>query len=141
MVRFMTSGATDWLRAGACLTGITPAARWRIWSNAPARQAVGRRPSRREAVDVMGVSLATNVVTFNGQGVYRKGEYFRKELSVNNASAPVWTNITVNAAGQASVSGHALLPKAQEQFWHDADGNLTSDSLWTTSGMKRTGWC
>jgi RHS repeat-associated protein len=83
------------------------------------------------AVDVMGIAFATNTVTVNGQGVYRKGEYFRKELSVNNAAAPVWTNITVNATGQASVSGNALLPKAQEQFWYDADGNLTSDSLWT----------
>jgi RHS repeat-associated protein len=83
------------------------------------------------AVDAMGIAFATNTVTANGQGVYRKGEYFRKELTVNNASAPVWTNITVNATGQASVSGNALLPKAQEQFWYDADGNLTSDSLWT----------
>jgi hypothetical protein len=45
------------------------------------------------AVDVMGIAFATNTVTVNGQGVYRKGEYFRKELSVNNASAPVWQQL------------------------------------------------
>ena len=82
-------------------------------------------------VDVMGVSLATNVVTVNGPGVYRKGEYFRQELSVNNALAPAWTNITVNAAGQASVSGNALLPKTPETFAFDGDGNLVQDGLWT----------
>ncbi|MDM8007019.1 MAG: RHS repeat-associated core domain-containing protein, partial [Phycisphaerae bacterium] len=83
------------------------------------------------AVDVMGMALATNAVTVNGQSVYRKGEYFRKELGVNNNSAPVWTNITVAATGQASVSGNALVPKTPEAFTYDADGNLTSDSLWT----------
>jgi len=83
------------------------------------------------AVDVLGIAFATNSVTVNGQSVYRKGEYFRKELSVDNSSAPVWTSITVAATGQASVSGQALVPKAQEPFWHDADGNLLSDSLWT----------
>jgi RHS repeat-associated protein len=82
------------------------------------------------AVDVMGIGFATNTVTVNGQGVYRKGEYFRKELSVNNALAPAWTNITVNATGQASVSGNALVPKTPEGFTYDADGNLVQDGIW-----------
>jgi len=29
----------------------------------------------------MNLSFATNTVTVNGQPAYRKGEYFRKELS------------------------------------------------------------
>ena len=32
------------------------------------------------AFDVMGVGLATNTVTVNGQTAYRKGEYFRQQL-------------------------------------------------------------
>ena len=83
------------------------------------------------AADVIGVSLATNTVTVNGLVPYRKGEYFRKELTVANSSTPVWQAITVAATGQTSVSGNVLVPKANESFWHDADGNLLSDSLWT----------
>ncbi len=83
------------------------------------------------AADVIGVSLATNTVTVNGLAPYRKGEYFRKELTVANSSTPVWQAITVAATGQTSVSGNVLVPKANESFWHDADGNLLSDSLWT----------
>jgi RHS repeat-associated protein len=82
------------------------------------------------AVDVMGVSFATNTVLVNGQGAWRKGEYFRKELAVDNATEPIWTNITVTAAGQISVSGYAALPPAAEEFSYDYDGNLTQDGLW-----------
>jgi RHS repeat-associated protein len=83
------------------------------------------------AVDVMGIAFATNTVTVNGQGVYRKGEYFRAELPIDNSSAPVWTNITVSATGQASVSGNALLSKTPETFAFDGDGNLVQDGLWS----------
>ena len=38
------------------------------------------------AVDVMGVAFATNAVTVNGQTAYRKGEYFRQQLTVNNGA-------------------------------------------------------
>jgi len=95
----------------------------------PVEEASVRR--KAEAVDAMGMALATNSVTVNGQSVSRKGECFRKELSVNNSSGPVWTNISVSATSQASVSGNALVPKSPEVFTYDADGNLTSDSLWT----------
>ncbi|HRT59211.1 MAG TPA: hypothetical protein P5038_21495, partial [Candidatus Paceibacterota bacterium] len=54
-----------------------------------------------------------------------------KEPGLGRSRRPVWTNITVAAAGQASVSGNALVPKTPEAFSYDADGNLTSDSLWT----------
>ena len=63
------------------------------------------------AVDVMGVSFATNAVTVNGQTAYRKGEYFRKEIPVSNGSVPVWQSITNAATGQASIIG-----KRQIQF-------------------------
>jgi hypothetical protein len=38
--------------------------------------------------DVVGVALATKPVYVNGQMASRKGEYFRRELSVNNAGGP-----------------------------------------------------
>jgi RHS repeat-associated protein len=84
-------------------------------------------------VDVMGVGFATNTVTVNSQATYRKGEYFRKEVSVSNSSVPVWQSITVLAAGQTNIAGNVLVPRANESFWHDSDGNLLSDSLWTNT--------
>ncbi len=83
------------------------------------------------AVDVMGVSFATNTVLVNNQTAYRKGEYFRKELAVNNTAGPVQTSVSVAASGQTTVSGTLLLAPAQEQFAYDADGNLLQDGLWT----------
>ena len=54
-----------------------------------------------------------------------------KEPGLGRSRRPVWTDITVAATGQASLSGNALVPKTPEAFTYDADGNLTSDSLWT----------
>ena len=45
-------------------------------------------------VDIMGLGFATNAVTVNGQTAYRKGEYFRQQLSVANTSNPVWQSVT-----------------------------------------------
>ena len=83
------------------------------------------------AVDVMGLGFATNAVTVNGQTAYRKGEYFRKELPVNNGSVPVWQSITNAATGQASITGNVFVPKTPELFYYDADGNLTNDGRWS----------
>ena len=82
------------------------------------------------AADVIGVSLATNTVTVNGLVPYRKGEYFRKELTVANSSAPVWQAITGAANGQTSVSGNTWVPRTPEVFGYDSDGNLTNDGRW-----------
>ncbi|MCW5556150.1 MAG: RHS repeat-associated core domain-containing protein [Verrucomicrobiae bacterium] len=82
-------------------------------------------------VEVLGLALATNTVTVNGQSTYRKGEYFRKELTVNNSSAPVWTNLSVAAAGETTVAGNVFVSKTPETFGYDADGNLTNDGRWT----------
>ena len=83
------------------------------------------------ALDIMGVGYATNTVTANSQATYRKGDYFRKELPVNNTNNPVWTNITVASSGQPTVNGSLFLPKTREYFYYDADGNLTNDGRWT----------
>jgi RHS repeat-associated protein len=79
------------------------------------------------AADVMGVAIASNGVTVAGLTAYRKGEYFRKEVPVNNTSAAVWTNLVVSTAGQNPVSGNMFVPQTPEAFVHDFDGNLTSD--------------
>ncbi|MCW5553566.1 MAG: hypothetical protein KIS67_15580 [Verrucomicrobiae bacterium] len=82
-------------------------------------------------VEVLGLALATNTVTVNGQSAYRKGEYFRKEWSVNNSSAPVWTNLSVAAPGETTVAGNVLVARTPQTFTHDFDGNLINDGLWT----------
>jgi RHS repeat-associated protein len=82
------------------------------------------------AVDVMGLALATNAVTVNSQSAYRKGEYFRKELSVGNSNAAVWQSISVAAVGETTQTGNAFVPKTPEAFSYDADGNLTNDGRW-----------
>jgi RHS repeat-associated protein len=82
-------------------------------------------------VDVMGDALATNSVTVNGQTAYRKGEYYRQQLSVVNTSAAVWQGVTNASPGQASVTGHVYVPKKSELYTYDADGNLLTDGRWS----------
>jgi RHS repeat-associated protein len=82
------------------------------------------------AFDVVGVGLATNTVTVNSQTTYRKGEYFRYQVPVSNGSAAVWQSVTVHETGQTDVSGNVFVPKNQELFYYDLDGNLTQDGRW-----------
>jgi len=70
-------------------------------------------------------------VYVNGQMASRKGEYFRRELSVNNAGGPVWLGVTVTSPGEPTVTGNLFVPRTPEVFTHDPDGNLTSDGRWT----------
>jgi hypothetical protein len=71
-------------------------------------------------VDVKGVSIATNLVTVNGQTAYRKWEYFRKELTNDNSSTALWTNIIVTGTGQTSVTGNLLVAKSPQTFIYDS---------------------
>ena len=90
-------------------------------------------------VNVLGDATNTASVSVNTNLAYRKDRYFRAELSVDNTTDPVWlgiTNVAVMPVGSgnyvvSNVTGHVLWPKTPETFTHDADGNLTSDSLWT----------
>ena len=79
-------------------------------------------------VDVLGASILTNAVTVNGQTAYRKEEYFRQQLGVNNSASALWTNITVS--GGQSVTGSVYVAQEPEVFQYDADGNLTNDGRW-----------
>jgi len=82
-------------------------------------------------VDVVGVALATKPVYVNGQMASRKGEYFRRELSVSNAGGPVGLGVTVTSPGEPTVTGNLFVPRTPEVSTHDLDGNLTSDGRWT----------
>jgi len=50
---------------------------------------------------------------------------------VDNTSAAKWTNMSVAAPGETTVSGNVFVPKTREVFGHDADGNLTNDGRWS----------
>jgi RHS repeat-associated protein len=85
------------------------------------------------AVDVMGLELATNTVTVNSLAPYRKGEFYRKEITVANSSVPVWQSISVAAPNETTVTGNVFVPKTQENFTYDFDGNLATDGRWNYS--------
>lgn len=92
------------------------------------------------AVDVMGTAATGATVTVNNQAVYRKGNYFQLALSVNNATNPVYQQITAVGAKTASgtngedavteQSGSVYVPTATEAYVYDLDGNLLSDGRW-----------
>ena len=96
--------------------------------------------------DVIGSANSNATVTLWGDNAasaqtIRKGEYFYGALPVNNSTGAVWltlTNIAVLPDGTnpdivTNTTGKALVPKTAELFIYDADGNLTSDSLWTNT--------
>ncbi len=80
--------------------------------------------------DVLGAALATNTVWVNDNAAERKGEYFRKELQVGNASGPLWTNVTV-ASGAVTNTGGLIVPDDRQALTYDLDGNLTFDGTWS----------
>lgn len=116
-------------KAGGDETGAS--LRLATYTNNMANQITGRDVPGY--VDVLGIALATNSVTVNGQPTYRKGEYFRKEWNVDNISKAVWTNMSVASPGQSAISGSRFLQKTNEVFAYDADGNLTNDGRWSYS--------
>jgi len=81
-------------------------------------------------VDILGVAFATNLVYVNGQIANRKGEYFWKELSMNNTTGSVWQPVAVTATGLTTVTGNVFVARTPEVFSYDLDGNMTSDGRW-----------
>jgi hypothetical protein len=107
------------------------------------------------AVDVMGIAFATNTVTVNGQAVYRKGEYFRKELSVNNASRAgldehygqchrpglAVVSAGVQDCGVTGVSRFCLFPGCRRGLcWPHGTGSLAGllrrPAVWLVGGAR-----
>jgi RHS repeat-associated protein len=85
-------------------------------------------------LNVLGIAHANASVTVNSQSPYRRGEYFWKELSVDNSSAAVWqsiTNIASLTGTNQTNTGNLFLPATAGSPTYDADGNLTSDGRWT----------
>jgi RHS repeat-associated protein len=93
------------------------------------------------AVDVTGTANSAATVTVNDQNTARKGDFFYKELGVDNSTASVYSQIKVVGArsnvgvgGEDAVTekgGRAFSPSATEAFNYDFDGNLTSDGRWS----------
>ena len=79
--------------------------------------------------DVIGVALATNSVTVNGQTAFHKWEYFWGTVKTNNANGANWVGVTV-ASGGITNTGNVYFPATREQFGYDQDGNLTNDGRW-----------
>lgn len=95
------------------------------------------------ALDITGTATASATVSVNDQATVRKGEYFYKELAVDNSTAPVSAQVNVIGArnnfgvgGEDAVTekgGRLFMPRSVETFTYDDDGNLTSDGRWNYS--------
>jgi RHS repeat-associated protein len=92
------------------------------------------------ALDVLGTANAAATVTVNDQATYRRGDYFYKELVVDNNAGPAFPQVKtvgmksgVGGGGEDAVTeinGHMYLPRNVETYTYDSDGNLTSDGRW-----------
>ena len=101
------------------------------------------------AADITGTATGNSTVSVNDGATARKGDYFYKELSVDNSAAPVNAAVNVvgarnnfGAGGEDAVTemgGSVFVPQAMEVFTYDDDGNLTSDGRWnyTWDGENR----
>ena len=84
-------------------------------------------------VDVMGLTLATNTVSVNGQAAYQKWEYFREQLRGQQHPCGVVDEHDRDVAGANDNSGHVFVAQNPERFTYDLDGNQTSDGRWTNT--------
>ena len=96
-------------------------------------------------VNVLGTAKTNATVTLWGDngafsGTSRRGEYFRGELNADNSGNPVYLSVTTlavltngtNPDIVTNTVGKKLLAMTPQDFTYDADGNQTSDSLWTS---------
>jgi RHS repeat-associated protein len=92
------------------------------------------------AADVAGTAHPSATVTVNGGQTARRGDYFYREMPVNNSAGPAYAQVGVvgartnfGAGGEDAVTergGRVFVPQAVEAYTYDADGNLTSDGRW-----------
>jgi len=86
------------------------------------------------AADIFGVAYAPAEVTVNDSASYRWREYFRNEVLMDNSAGPSYcaiTNIATYGGSSETNTGNLLLPPSTEVFTYDANGNMTSDGIWT----------
>jgi len=92
------------------------------------------------AVDIMGTANSSATVSVNNQATARRGDFFYKELSVDNSAGPAYPQINIvgarnsfGAGGEDAVTekgGRVYLAQSNESYAHDSDGNLTVDGRW-----------
>ncbi len=94
--------------------------------------------------DIIGLVLTNASVSINSttNGVYRRGQYYQKAISIDNSSAAQSLSVTVTAtAGIASdtQTGTIFVPKTTEVFASDSDGNTSTNGRWifTWDGENR----
>jgi RHS repeat-associated protein len=89
----------------------------------------------------LGNAASNATVTVNLQPTTRKGQYFSEELSVNNSSSAVYTQLVTvgvlknGGSNQMDIvtatTGKVFVAQSPEIFGYDLDGNLTNDGRWT----------
>jgi len=92
-------------------------------------------------VDVLGAATNTANVAVNNALAYRKGEYYRMELTEANGGAAVWQSVTnvallvqsTNSETMSATTGSVFIAQSPESFGYDADGNQTNDGRWIVS--------
>jgi YD repeat-containing protein len=93
-------------------------------------------------VDILGAVASNASAIVNGQLAYRKGEYYRAELNLDNSASSLYPSITnigyvpggTNADVKTNYTANLFVPKTPEIFSYDADGNLTNDGRWSYVG-------
>ncbi|MBX3403470.1 MAG: RHS repeat-associated core domain-containing protein [Phycisphaeraceae bacterium] len=69
-------------------------------------------------------------VSINNAAAWHQHRMFHKRLTFNNFSDPVVGTVNVLEVPGLSSSSKVFLPEDPEEFWYDADGNLTRDGVW-----------
>jgi len=85
-------------------------------------------------IEVQGAASNAATVTVNGNAAYRKDDYYRTELNVNNSGAVVLQAITNQGTltpDTVTLQRKGLVAATPETFLYDADGNLTNDGKWS----------
>ena len=89
------------------------------------------------ATDVTGSATNAATVTVNGQATYRKNDYYRLQLGIDNGTEPVFQSVTNLAVLNqhtyplvSNTTGSIYLPQTPENFSYDSDGNLLADGRW-----------
>jgi RHS repeat-associated protein len=95
------------------------------------------------ALDITGTATSSATVSVNDQASARKGNYFYKEVAVDNIASPVYSQVKVvgarnnfGAGGEDAVTekgGRVFTPQSPEASTYDLDGNLIGDGRWIYS--------
>lgn len=90
------------------------------------------------AVDIIDSATNGAAVTVNGQSTYRRNDFYRAQLTIDNSAGSVFQSVSnfalLNLGANAfvtNITGNVFLPQSPENFSYDNDGNLTSDGRWT----------